>query len=99
MEYSDKLRIQYLLIDEGWHSLRKIKYRICNGQLPWWKRNFIFNPWKKLFYTDVSGNVHYNFTKWYYDNVLKPIRTLGDIKKHIAEQYRLIEEYKDEDEW
>ena len=91
MEYSDKLRIQYLLIDEGW-PWRKIKYRICKSQLPWWKRNFIFNPWKKLFYTDVSGNVHYNFSKWYYDNVLKPIRTLGDIKKHISEQYQLIQE-------
>ena len=93
MEYSDKLKIQYLIINEGWHSLRKIKYRICNSQLPWWQRNFIFNPWEKLFYTDVSGNVHYNF------NILKPIKTLGDVKKYIAEQYHLIEVYKDEDEW
>jgi len=97
MIYDDKLRIQYLLIDEGFSSLRKIKYRVCNKQLPWWQRNFIFNPWRKLFITDVSGNTHENFNKWEYQNILKPLKTLGEIREYINKQVQQIR--KSEDDW
>lgn len=96
MEYNNKLRIQYLLIEGYFPQLRRIKYRVYNKQLPWWRRNFIFNPWRNLFYTDVSGNTHEWFDKWQYDNELKPLKTLGEIRKYIAEQVRLI---KEDDEW
>lgn len=96
MEYNDKLLIQYCVIKEYFPQLRRIKYRIYNKQLPWWKRNFIFNPWRHLFYTDVSGNTHEWFDKWQFDNVIKPLKTLGEIREYINNQVRRI---KEDDEW
>lgn len=96
MEYNDNLLIQYLVIKEYFPQLRRIKYRVYNKQLPWWKRNFIFNPWRNLFYTDVSGNTHVWFDKWQFDNELKPLKTLGEIREYINNQVRSI---KEDDEW
>ena len=99
MKHNQNLQIQYLIIqDYDWSTCRRIKYRIKNHQLPWWQRNFIFNPWKPLFYTDVSGHTHNLFSKWQYQNELKPRKTLKDIYGYLNEQVRLRELYKD-DEW
>lgn len=96
MEYNDNLLIQYLFIKEYFPQLRRIKYRVCNKQLPWWKRNFIFNPWRNLFFTDVSGNTHKWFNKWQYEDELKPLKTLGEIRVYIANQVSRI---KEDDDW
>lgn len=96
MQYSDKLRIQYLIIqDYNWSSQRRIKYRIINSQLPWWKRNFIFNPWHKLTYTNVSGHTYDTFSKDEFQILLKPLKTLGEIREYISKQNQRIEEYND----
>ena len=92
-QYNENVQIEFLLIkDDYWPGLRRIKFRIRKDQLPWWKRNFIFNPWIPLFYTDVSGHTHLHFDKWYYNNVLKPLKTLGQIKEYVDSHASRIKE-------
>ena len=97
MNYDENLQIHYLIIkDYDWADCRRIKYRICPNQLPWWKRNFIFNPWQAVFYTDVSGRPHKYFSREEFQRVLKPKRTLKEIHEYLAEQVRLHELYSDD---
>ena len=99
MQYDENLKVQYLIIqDYEWSSCRRIKYRIQNHQLPWWQRNFIFNPWRPLFYTDVSGHTHEFFNQWIYKNEIRPLNTLKEITAYINEQKRLAET-AEEDIW
>lgn len=98
MQFDENLKIHYKLIkDYYWQDCRRIKYRVCPNQLPWWKRNFIFNPWRDVFYADVSGNVHQYFSQDEYQRSLKPLKTLKEIHEYLNKQVQIREWNTDED--
>lgn len=78
-------------------TCRTVHYRIIPNQLPWWKRNLIFNPWRSLYLGESSGNCEAYFSKREFMTYVKPMKTLGDVLTFLKKQNEIIQ--KGLDDW
>lgn len=63
-----------------------IKYRIAKHEIPWWKRNFLFNPWKVLYGRDFYGSFSRNYYLPDCERLLNRLKTLRDVEEYIREE-------------
>ena len=82
----DALPVRFLIIDDYGGASRRIRYKAQDDGLPWWKRNFIFNPWKKVYMVSDTGVYEEYFTLWEFTHYIKLFKTVGEVKNYIAEQ-------------
>ena len=82
----DALPVRFLIIDDYGGACRKIRYKAQGDGLPWWKRNFILNPWKKVYMVSEMGVYDDYFTLWEFERYIKPLKTVGEVKNFLAEQ-------------
>ena len=69
---------------------RYVYYRILPSELPKWKRNFLFNPWRGLFRgLEYVGGTYDLFEIEDYKRLIFPLKTYGDVCKYIKEQEKI----------
>lgn len=74
---------------------RYVYYRIVPSELPKWKRNFLFNPWRGLKRALPStGKLYDLFEIGDYKQLIFPLKTYGDVCKYIEEQKKVSHDTK-----
>lgn len=69
---------------------RYIKYRIVPSELPWWKRNSLFNPWRELIRgLSYTGGTSDLFDLEDYRMLIFPLKTFGDVCEYLKEQKKI----------
>lgn len=82
----DALPVRFQIIDVYGGPDRKIRYKAQDDGLPWWKRNFILNPWKKVYmFSDTWGYQDF-FSLEEFELYIKPLKTVGEVKNYLAKQ-------------
>lgn len=98
MKYDVNLLVEFKTVKPySGCTCRTVRYRIIPNQLPWWKRNLIFNSWHSLYLGESSGNYEYLFNKREFMTYVKTMKTLGDVLIFLKKQNEIIR--KGLDDW
>lgn len=93
--YDRDWQVQYMLDSNTHLDYRRIWWRVLPSELPILKRWF-FNQWNEMFhaYKYIGGRSE-SFTKDEYYNVIRPMKTVGEVLDYLRKQKVIIEERHD----
>ena len=86
MKNYNNLKVKLRTIPDKTENWYFVQYKIIPSELPWYKRNPFFNPWRKLYGFDFYGDMAFSFffsNKYVIEEFLNKFKTVNDLNHYM----------------